>query len=158
MFWKLIFGHSDACPIMLPTRRCPARAGWSVRLCTICTVQRQQQLQCWVRRAFWLLQLHVQGYNSRQIKTSHRKPAYGFLLLPLSTAMKEFTGLFWSLAAQRNEVWADFSPRRLNVRETGAVDSNLQHHSHITGGEKNTCTDIFFLFLDPDLLQAEKNG
>lgn len=67
----------------------------------------------------------------------------------LSTAMKEFIGLFWSLTAHRNEVSADFSPRRVKIREpdlsilTGNSCSILQRRRR---RRKITCSFFVFLF------------
>lgn len=68
----------------------------------------------------------------------------------LSTAMKEFIRLFWSLTAHRNEVSADFSPRRVKIREpdlsilTGNSCSILQRRRRRR--RKITCSCFFFLF------------
>lgn len=68
----------------------------------------------------------------------------------LSNAMKEFIRLFWSLTAHRNEVSADFSPRRVKIREpdlsilTGNSCSILQRRRRRR--RKITCSCFFFLF------------
>lgn len=52
-----------------------------------------------------------------KLKPPSEKAACGFLLLPLSTAMKEFPRLYWSLCAHRNEVSAWVFPALTTQQE-----------------------------------------
>lgn len=65
----------------------------------------------------------------------------------LRTAMKEFIHLFWSLTAHRDELSADFSPRRVKIREPDL--SILAGNSCSIKTKKSP--ELAFLFLRRDV-------
>lgn len=116
-------------------------SGCSVRLRLWLSAVQSEQLQRSARRA-----PHSCGCGSvfepatrTESKPPSEKAARAFLLLPFGTAMREFSGLLWSLCAHRNEVSARvFAPLTAQTRETRPVHFHLQH-LHLKKKKKFSC-------------------
>lgn len=71
----------------------------------------------------------------------------------LRTAMKEFIHFFWSLTAHRDELSADFSPRRVKIRESDL--SILVGNSCSIRTKKSPVLAFIFLRRDVGIQKSE---